>query len=79
MIETREVINFILKGLSLTYSIHASTQVAMGKIIEASQIVMMSSRQEGEPRGIDHIIETSRIRKKSIQTAPKDSANWNCF
>jgi hypothetical protein len=79
LIEAREVINFILKGLSLTYSIHASTQVAMGKIIEASQIVMMSSRQEGEPRGIDHIIETSRIRKKSIQTAPKDSANWNCF
>jgi hypothetical protein len=63
LIEAREVINFILKGLSLTYSIHASTEVAMGKIIEASQMVMMSSRQEGEPRGIDHIIETSRIRR----------------
>jgi hypothetical protein len=55
LIEAREVINFILKGLSLTYSIHASTEVAMGKIIEASQMVMMSSIQEGEPRGIDHI------------------------
>ncbi len=63
MIEAREVINFISKGLSLTYSIHVSTEVAMGKIIEASQMVMMSSIQEGEPRGIDHIIETSRIRR----------------
>jgi hypothetical protein len=33
----------------------------------------MINRQGGRSRGIDHTIYTSRIRKKSIQTAPKDT------
>ncbi len=50
----------------------------MEKFIEPSQRVIVINRQQGEPRGIDHVIETSRI-KKGIQTAPKDTGNWNYF
>ncbi len=34
----------------------------------------MINRQGGESRGIDHTIDISGIRKKSIQTTPKNTA-----
>jgi hypothetical protein len=42
-------------------------------MIEASQKMIMSNRQGAELRGIDHAIEISRIRKKRILIAPKDT------
>jgi hypothetical protein len=33
----------------------------------------MINRQGGESRVLDHIVNTSRIRKKTIQTASKDT------
>jgi hypothetical protein len=36
----------------------------MEKFIEATHRVIVINRQEGKPRGIDHVIEAYRIRKK---------------
>jgi hypothetical protein len=64
--------------IGLVYSIHDSTEVAIQKMIEASQrMITMQSQVPGEPRegwGINPVMKRHlELEIKTLQNAPRDA------